>query len=993
MKNININETMYRELFNNMSNGVAVYKAIDNGNNFIFVDINKAGQRIDKINKEDLIGKSVVDVFVNIKNFGLFDVIQRVWKTGLSENHPATEYKDHRISGWRENFVYKLPTGEIVAIYNDITDKKQSEEILRQNEEKFRELFNNANDAIFLIQLSEDESPGRIIEVNEIACQSLGYSRDELLSMTTKDIIIEDEYNSKISHILRNAKDQNNLKFEIFQLSKSGKRIPVEIKSHVFLLNNVKVALSIARDVTEQKLANEKIKESDQRFLTLFEKTVNPILIIDTLGNYIDCNNAALDFLESTRAELMVKNVSDFTPPGKKKYTLKVIRPLWETGGTVEVEHYVNGKIKVLEMAITTAKWGNKKIICGLGRDITESKQSSNGLRYRVELEYLIASISTSFINISSGKLGSEINRALEAIGKFIEVDRSYVFLFSKDMTKKSNTHEWCADGTKSQIKNQQGVPVNSFQWLVEKLNKFESIYIPRIADLPAEASTEKEYFQKQDIKSLVIVPMVHDKSLVGFLGLNSVRIEKSWPEDIITLIRLVGEIFVNALVHSQAEEDLLATNEKLEDIIKELNVTQEKLRHQFNELEEAKKVAESANCAKSKFLANISHEIRTPLNSIIGTAELLLDASLNSSQHELVEILNYSSNSLLEIINDILDFSKMEAGKLTLEYIEYSPISIVKNVAETMNIWANKKGLNLITLIDPTIPEVLLGDPIRVRQVLFNLIVNAIKFTDQGKVTISVMLDDEDQYNLYLLFEVKDTGIGLSEESCYKIFQPFVQIYGKNNKKYRGTGLGLSISKQLVEMMGGKIEVKSQVGKGSTFWFVLPQKSSITGIKKSGTITDLNYNDSIHRFTFSDQLMAENKNEASAGFILVAEDNLVNQKIINAQLEKLGYRVKIVSNGREAMEIALNSDSCQLILMDCQMPIMDGYEAARTIRMRTKSTTGRYVPIIAMTAFVMQGDREKCLEAGMDDYLSKPTRFNELQQMIESWMLKKTTK
>lgn len=991
MTSTNINETMYRELFNNMSSGVAVYKAIDNGNNFVFVDINKAGQQIDKIDKEDLIGKNVVDVFVNINNFGLFDILQRVWKTGIPEKHPATEYKDHRISGWRENYVYKLPTGEIVAIYNDITEKKQSEELLRQNEEKFCKLFNNVNDAIFLIQLPEDESPGQIIEVNEIACQSLGYSRDELLSMTTKDIMIEDEYNSKIPHVLRNAKIQNNLSFKLFQLSKSGKRIPVEIKSHIFLLNNVKVALSIARDITEQNLANEKLKESNQRFLTLFEKTVNPILAIDTFGNYIDCNNAALDFLECTRAELMVKNVSDFTPPSKKEYAQKSIRPLWETGGTVEVEHYVNGKTKFLEMAITPAKWASKKIIYGLGKDITESRQSSNGLRYRVELEHLIASISTSFINISSSILDSEITRALEAVGKFLEVDRSYVFTFSKDMTKQSNTHEWCADRTTSQINSQQGIQLySSFQWLNDKLNKFENIYIPSLENLPTEASTEKKYFQKQDIKSLVIVPMVHDKSLVGFLGLNSVKTKKSWSEDIITLIRLVGEIFVNALVHSQAEEDLLATNEKLEDIIKELNVTQEKLRHQFNELEEAKKVAESANCAKSKFLANISHEIRTPLNSIIGTAELLLDSSLNSNQHELVEILNHSSNSLLEIINDILDFSKMEAGKLTLENIEYSPISIVKDVVETMNIRATKKGLNLITLIDPTIPKILLGNPIRMRQVLYNLIGNAIKFTDQGKVTISVMLDKKDQDSIYLLFEIKDTGIGLSEESCSKLFQPFVQIGEKNNNKFRGTGLGLSISKQLVEMMGGNIEVNSQVGKGSTFWFVLPQKTSITGIKRSETKENFN-NNSIHRLTFSDQLIAENKNEPANGFILVAEDTLVNQKIINAQLEKLGYRTKIVSNGREAIEVALNSNSCQLILMDCQMPIMNGYEAARTIRRKT-STTGQYVPIIAMTAFAMQGDREKCLESGMDDYLSKPTKFNELKQMIKSWILLKTT-
>lgn len=442
--------------------------------------------------------------------------------------------------------------------------------------------------------------------------------------------------------------------------------------------------------------------------------------------------------------------------------------------------------------------------------------------------------------------------------------------------------------------------------------------------------------------------------------------------DDATAIISLITAVLLFPLIPKalalKSPAALEETNQKLEVANEKLTSANEELAKVNADLQQTRDEALSASNLKSAFVANISHELRTPLSGVLGMNELLLRTRLDSEQIDYANAVQNSASSLMVIVNDILDLSRIEAGKMTLDVTELRPLTLVQEAVHLLSIAAEAKNLNITIDFDNSIPGMLYGDPIRIKQVLVNLLGNAIKFTSKGEISVRLVLVRADEKSLTIKFSVTDTGIGLSKDEQRFLFLPFTQVDSSTTRPFGGTGLGLALSKRLVELMEGEIGLVSEKGRGSSFWFTLPLKRKVSdGMERnvqatSGALT------------------------IPKGWqILVVEDNPILQSLALKQLNTLGIVATAVTTGEDAIEQWKKNDY-GLILLDCNLPKMDGYSVARKIR-EAEQSSNNHVSIVAMTAGAMRGDSEKCLAAGMDDYLSKPYTLGQLKHKLHQWM------
>ena len=437
---------------------------------------------------------------------------------------------------------------------------------------------------------------------------------------------------------------------------------------------------------------------------------------------------------------------------------------------------------------------------------------------------------------------------------------------------------------------------------------------------------------------------------------LEPIQVSKTGDE-----IEFLGESLnrmIEALADSQQE---LRDNQGL---------LEQRIQERTEQLEVAMRNAQAANQAKSDFLANVSHELRTPMHGVIGMLDLALESKLTPEQGEQLQAAQNCAYSLLTLLNDILDLSKIEAGKMTLERIPFAVRGMLEECLRAHQAAATQKGIQLRCEVLPDVPEQIVGDPLRIRQILSNLVSNAVKFTESGSVDVRVDGGGPEEGDFQLQFQVTDTGTGIPSDKLDYIFDKFTQADGSVSRKYGGTGLGLAITRKLVEMHGGEIHVDSQVGHGTTFMVKLPCEIVVDDTSHSKLLATA-------RAASASALLGPVR-------ILVVEDNQVNQKVVTTVLRKKGYAIELANDGTEALAKLEKNRNFDLILMDVQMPVLDGLEATRLIRQNPR---WKHLPIVAMTAHAMNGDRERCLAAGMDGYISKPVHPSHLVETVDEYL------
>jgi PAS domain S-box-containing protein len=822
---------------------------------------------------------------------------------------------------------------------NNDTERSRKPSFEKVNPEHLDELFSKAYISIadqLPIGIYRTSPDGKFIYTNPALAKMLNYDTvEELMKVNAKQLY---ENPSERTRQLESSINVTSLVFSEFQLrKKTGELIWVKDRSQLIFdsFGSPFYFDGIIEDITETKNNLNAIKESEANLKAIIENTLENIWSIDRNYEIKYVNEVFNSAFESTFGVRLIKgtNIVESLPD--------FLRPVWvdRYNRAFNNEHFVfEDRIDMGDTSIFIEVAMNPIVVDGevvgasfYGRDVTEKRNSEIQLQFLSDLRKLLMDLSTGFINLPLSDIPDAVNLSLQKIGSFVGADRAYVIDYDFDINIGTNTYEWCSEGTEAQIHNLKEVPLEAFSGWIELHKRGEIVKVEDVFSLPQ--NDLRKLMESQDILSFLTIPLLHQNKCIGLVGFDSVKRKHVYNDYEQELLQIYAQMLVNVKERLEKEQKLIRAKEK----------------------------AEESDRLKSSFLANMSHEIRTPMNGILGFLDLLKEPDLSEeNKASYIDIVTKSGYRLLDTINDIIEVSRIEAGELQVNTLSVNVPELMAYYHGFFRQQTDQKGLTYI--ISNQLPDginTIRTDKNKLDSIITNLLKNAVKFTNTGSIEFGCRLD-----GINIVFWVKDTGIGIDPERVAVVFDRFVQADISNSRTHEGSGLGLSIVKAYINALEGTIIVDSEPGRGSTFSLSIPCNCVPPGSEPEGKTTQTG-----------------NRKENNIT-ILIAEDDYSSYLYLENLLSGKGISFLHTTNGIDTIKAVQENQEIDLILMDLKLPGLSGLEAAQQIRHFNTS-----IPIIAQTAYAFSGDREIAVDAGCNDYISKPINRTELLNLVDKYL------